>query len=614
MESINVYVTEIKNVQTICIRLISENESLLKLHADMADYYKKLENRQQHRLKIINRGDIVAAKCKDDGCWYRAEVLKVYYSYACVHYIDFGYERTIHQKNILSLYSKFSDLKAQAIECELTFVEVTGDNSYEKKRVEKLKNSIMKPKMEFRAVIRGYTRRATSMGKLYPVNSPRPLIDLFNDENILINDILIKRRYANLCDYTDLTVYLIPSELFSDKWAIKPYGRGTQFNEFDLSKEIYVHSDDEEHEQRSYKPKLYDRGPKYAINNDENGGWYSVQNSEDEYYDNKYWYYQNGLEEEYYKIGSWNSDQESSDSGEENDANCIEYDRHSKSIEDLWKQYWEGKEEKWNKGEMLEYRRLQNMTEEEIEEEINQKGKKALEGPAELEEKRLFGSIYNGRFDRVSSSDKLFFPGSRFIKDGNTLIFDNRSMSERILEKQRQKLIKREKRKLERQRQRQEKKQKENESSDNKNDKENECNKKESSDDKNDLKSKCDINESSNNINNDKNINSDNKNDQENEYDANNKNADTKNDDKIVSDQTEISNHNNDQKKEHDKDASTDHNNYHKNTNDISDHKNNRGKQCSTKLKNLELNNLSHLIPAGFESDISDEFDGFELG
>lgn len=54
MENIDVYVTEIKNVKTICIRLVSENESLLKLHDDMADYYKKLENRQQHRLKIVS--------------------------------------------------------------------------------------------------------------------------------------------------------------------------------------------------------------------------------------------------------------------------------------------------------------------------------------------------------------------------------------------------------------------------------------------------------------------------------------------------------------------------------------------------------------------------------
>ncbi|KAF7406277.1 hypothetical protein HZH68_005646 [Vespula germanica] len=611
VESIDVYVTEIKNVQTICIRLVSENESLLKLHADMADYYKKLENRQQHRLKIINRGDIVAAKCKDDGCWYRAEVLDVYYSYVCVHYIDFGYERTIHQKNILCLYSKFSDLKAQAIECELIFVKIIGDNTFEKKTVEKLKNLIMEPKKEFRARIRGYTRRDTSMGKLYPVNSPRPLIDLFNDKNNLINDLLIRKGYASRCDYTDLAVHLIPWEFSSNKWAIKPYGRDTQFNEFDLSKEIYIHSDDEEHEQRSYKPKLYDRGPKYAIKNDENGGWYSVQNSEDEYYDNKDWYCQNGLEEEYYKNGGWNSDQESSDWGEENDVDCTEYDRHSESIEDLWREYWEGREEEWNRRERLEQERLAKMTEEELEEEMDRKEEAELERQAELEEKRLFGSLFHGGFDCVSSSDKLFFPGSRFIKDGDTLIFDDRPTSERILEKRQQRAIEREKRKLERQRQRQEKKQKENESSDNKNDNENECNKKESSDD---LKNKCDINGSSNNINNDKNINSDNKNDQENEYDANNKSADTKNDDKKERDQTEISNHNNDQKKEHDKDESADHKNYHKNKNGISNHRNNRGKQYSTKLRNLELNNSSHLIPAGFESDISDEFDGFELG
>ncbi|KAL2734423.1 tudor and KH domain-containing protein isoform X1 [Vespula squamosa] len=567
---VDIYITDVKNIQTIHFRLISEDESLIKLHLAMADYYKILENRQSNRLKVIKRGQIVTAKCKNDGCWYRAEILEVYFSYVSVHYIDFGTICMIHQKNILNLDSKFTYLRAQAIECELIYIQPISD----KMERNEIYNTAVGSRKKLRARIRGYKRRELSLGKLYPVNSPCPLIELFDEEYSI--------KQCN-----------IDPEIMN--------------NEFDLNKEIYVDSDDEQYEHRSYKPQLCDHSPvKYAIKNDENGGWYSAENSEDEYYENKDWYCQNGLQEEFYKNGGWNNDrelfsEEDQEQGEEGkkkrkyemdgsevDESEVDESKVNKSDKKsviLQKDEEEDEEQEDDDDETRDY--IKKLREEE----------KRLEFKTEMREQIMNEQIF-GRWSM--SRPECFTPGDRLIKLGRKIIFDVRSVGERVIEKREERRVIRVRKIKEFRKQR--KIQRGIISADDNNE----------SDEETmdiDYESKYSgprflhryIPDSDLSLYDDV-------------YDVsqvNNKKAEN-----IQVDTNEISNHNN-HKKEHDENRISNHKNDYEernNQNGISDHKNDNEEQYSTKFENPELNNSSHVIPAGFESDISEEFDGFELG
>ncbi|XP_047348877.1 uncharacterized protein LOC124948771 isoform X2 [Vespa velutina] len=302
--SVDVYVTKVSSYRYIYFRLASENEALCKLHADMAKYYKNILNRQGHRLDTINRGDIVAAKSKNDGQWYRAEIIDIYRTYINVHYIDFGYKKLIHQYNILGIPQNFLQLRAQAIRGGLIFIGSYKQESGSEDQKNKIKQIINRSADNI-VRIRGYERRLESLGKLYPKNSPFPLIELYNKGGS-VNENLVAKGLADIMDEEYSHCYVIP-------WTFTKFSNEASNNELiqiepsnnksDLSKEIYVHSDDEEHVDRYCNPEFINHDSKYAFPDDDNGGWYSVDVSDEEYFDNGDWYRRNGYRKEFVDIG-----------------------------------------------------------------------------------------------------------------------------------------------------------------------------------------------------------------------------------------------------------------------------------------------------------------------
>ncbi|XP_046820983.1 tudor and KH domain-containing protein homolog [Vespa crabro] len=307
--SLDVYVTRVSSYRYIYFRLVSENEALRKLHADMAKYYKNILNRQGQRLDTINRGDIVAAKCKNDGQWYRAEVIDIYMTYVNVHYIDSGYKKIIHQYNVLGIPKKFLQLRAQAIRGGLIFIgshKRESGSQNQKKRIKEIIN----PSDDNIVRIRGYERRLESLGKLYPKNSPFPLIELYNKGGS-VNENLASKGLAHIMNEEYPHCYVIPwtfTKFSNETSNNEPIQTEPSNNEFDLSKEIYVHSDDEDHIDKCGNPEFINHDSKYAFPDDDNGGWYSVEVSDEEYFDNGDWYRRNGYIKEFINIGGERSE------------------------------------------------------------------------------------------------------------------------------------------------------------------------------------------------------------------------------------------------------------------------------------------------------------------
>ncbi|XP_035731888.1 uncharacterized protein LOC118445909 isoform X2 [Vespa mandarinia] len=369
--SVDVYVTKVSSYRYIYFRLASENEALRKLHADMAKYYKNILNRQGHRLDTINRGDIVAAKCKNDGQWYRAEIIDIYRTYVNVHYIDSGYRKLIHQYNVLGIPQNFLQLRAQAIRGGLIFIgshKLESGSQDQKKRIKEIINQ----SGDNIARIRGYERRLKSLGKLYPKNSPFPLIELYNKGGS-VNENLAAKGLAHIMNEEYPHCYVIPWTFtkFSNETSNNdPIQIEPSNNESDLSKEIYVHSDDEDHVDICSNPEFINHNSKYAFPDDDNGGWYSVDVSDEEYFDNGDWYRRNGYIKEFISIG----------------------------------------------GEAAEIKMMLELEELLKEDEF------------QLFRRKEYEEI------PVGQDDHLYFPGSRFTKVDGVRVFDDRPTSKRVPE------------------------------------------------------------------------------------------------------------------------------------------------------------------------------------
>ncbi|XP_027033305.1 tudor and KH domain-containing protein isoform X3 [Tachysurus fulvidraco] len=126
-EHLEVYVSASENPQHFWIQIIGVRSLQLdKLTKEMSRFYNG-DTSNEHRVKAIVVGDIVAAPYQNHGTWNRARVLGVLSSGLIdLYYVDFGDNGELPRDQLCSLRSDFLSLPFQAIECSLAEVQPAG--------------------------------------------------------------------------------------------------------------------------------------------------------------------------------------------------------------------------------------------------------------------------------------------------------------------------------------------------------------------------------------------------------------------------------------------------------------------------------------------------------
>ncbi|XP_049876052.1 tudor and KH domain-containing protein homolog isoform X2 [Pectinophora gossypiella] len=132
--SIEVYVSAVSSPSRFWVQLVGPQVTQLDdLVSHMTDYYGRAENRENHTLKQVSVGQVVAAVFRHDGRWYRARVHDIRpnefdatQQVADVFFLDYGDSEYVATHELCELRADLLRLRFQAMECFLAGVKPVG--------------------------------------------------------------------------------------------------------------------------------------------------------------------------------------------------------------------------------------------------------------------------------------------------------------------------------------------------------------------------------------------------------------------------------------------------------------------------------------------------------
>ncbi|KAJ2945473.1 hypothetical protein O0L34_g286 [Tuta absoluta] len=132
---IEVYVSAVSSPSRFWVQLVGPQVAQLdELVENMTEYYGRAENRENHKLKNVSIGQIVAAVFRHDGRWYRARVHDIRpnefdptQQVADVFYVDYGDSEYVATHELCELRADLLRLRFQAMECFLAGVKPAGN-------------------------------------------------------------------------------------------------------------------------------------------------------------------------------------------------------------------------------------------------------------------------------------------------------------------------------------------------------------------------------------------------------------------------------------------------------------------------------------------------------
>lgn len=120
-EYIDVVVSDIVTGSHFYVQKITDDiPKLEKLMSDLGQYQNGRPADPTFKPRV---GDNVSAKFTEDDCWYRGRVRRISHEGIEVLYIDFGNSETLPSSRVRALPENFKQLKAQAHEATLSFVQ-----------------------------------------------------------------------------------------------------------------------------------------------------------------------------------------------------------------------------------------------------------------------------------------------------------------------------------------------------------------------------------------------------------------------------------------------------------------------------------------------------------
>ena len=98
----------------VSLQQSSLRSSLVRLEAEMEEFYTVTASDSGLRLGGVRRGELVAA-LHSDLAWHRARVLQAGTDWLLLHYLDWGWLARVRLDTVRSLHSTFTDLAWQAV-------------------------------------------------------------------------------------------------------------------------------------------------------------------------------------------------------------------------------------------------------------------------------------------------------------------------------------------------------------------------------------------------------------------------------------------------------------------------------------------------------------------
>ena len=98
----------------VSLQQSSLRSSLVRLEAEMEEFYTVTASDSGLRLGGVRRGELVAA-LHSDLAWHRARVLQAGTDWLLIHYLDWGWLARVRLDTVRSLHSTFMDLAWQAV-------------------------------------------------------------------------------------------------------------------------------------------------------------------------------------------------------------------------------------------------------------------------------------------------------------------------------------------------------------------------------------------------------------------------------------------------------------------------------------------------------------------
>ncbi|KAI7901007.1 uncharacterized protein BX663DRAFT_515989 [Cokeromyces recurvatus] len=138
-EYIDIVVSDIVSGSHFYVQKITDEiPQLEKLMTDLGQYQNSRPADPAFKPRV---GENVSAKFTEDDCWYRARVRRISHEGIEVLYIDYGNSETLPSHRIRALPETFKQLKAQAQEAVLSFVQSpTRDEDYGIEAVERFRD------------------------------------------------------------------------------------------------------------------------------------------------------------------------------------------------------------------------------------------------------------------------------------------------------------------------------------------------------------------------------------------------------------------------------------------------------------------------------------------
>ncbi|CAL1676055.1 unnamed protein product [Lasius platythorax] len=110
-----VFVSYLENSANICLQRCSDIDLEARLLKDLQEYYTNSGQRLKPEVDLL-----CAAKCLEDGNWYRARIVSHTETTACVNYIDYGNTEEVALESIMILESQFYEPHQLAINVSLS--------------------------------------------------------------------------------------------------------------------------------------------------------------------------------------------------------------------------------------------------------------------------------------------------------------------------------------------------------------------------------------------------------------------------------------------------------------------------------------------------------------
>lgn len=193
-----VYVSAMVDPSRFWLQIVGPKaQQLDQLVEEMTDYYKVPDNRDWHKLKNVEVGDLVAATFFYDERWYRAEVLEINDNLAELYYVDYGDTEKVALADLYELKVNFLKLHFQAIECFLARIEPVEETwtSEAVDRFEEWAHVAQWRKLSAKVADYSFRERTRAQRSDSPVPGVE-LFDVVNDADINIGEELVRQGYA----------------------------------------------------------------------------------------------------------------------------------------------------------------------------------------------------------------------------------------------------------------------------------------------------------------------------------------------------------------------------------------------------------------------------------